>query len=917
MPFSKDAKKIGFTVLYLLVAITLSAQSNRLDSLEKLSKSLRGKAQVDALNKFSFYLGTINIKRSQEEAKRAFQLSEQIQYDKGMAEALIYEAIAEYSTGNDPLSRSLFKRSIALSKRIHDQQLEGFGLAYLGLNYQNLDQLDSAIACYNQSLELLKDRKDLYYLSFLYLVMSDYYGIKGETDTKFTYLEKCWRLRENLKDKSYLPYIAKRVASYYADRGEYEIALSYLKKSQVALGKDTLNNEEISVIYQQRALIYAKQGYYVRALGLFYITKKYYEQNSFPLELTNLLLESGEVFEDLNNYETSLKNYFEALKISETNHYELERIKVLIRISWVQFFLEQYNQSRIYVEKAIQATTERKHLFEQAAAYNLMGLILDNQNRDNDAWDYYKRALAIRQSINDQTGIAGTTYNMGVLFQKQKNFKKAVELQLQSLSIEESLNHQMGMAYSYESLGQLYSTIHDFRKAEEYFNKAENVARKINAGAVLVNVYKYRRDLYRRQQNLNQALRYTELFENLRDSIYNQNLTNRISTLAYSFELEQKDNEIQLLTKSRLLQEDNLKLEKSRVRQQWFIIAAVASSVLFLGFIVVTLHKSNRKANLLNKEINDRNEEIQAQSEELTESNSLLSHLNKELLNQKEEIATQNEELIQTNEEVMSQRDLLASQNLKLEEARTLIEKQNETLESEVKKRTHELVEYNQQLEQFAFVSSHNLRAPVARILGLGQLLELPNKNAADETVIHKALIYTTRELDRVVRDLNTILEIKKNNTTVFTEINLEEELKLICISLEKEIAETKTEIITDFSRVPSIKTVRPYLDSILINLTSNAIKYRKSNREPVITLKSELRGEFICLTVTDNGLGIDLSLYREKLFTLYSRFHDHVEGKGLGLYLVKTQVNALGGKIEVESEVNKGTTFQVYLKNA
>jgi len=273
--------------------------------------------------------------------------------------------------------------------------------------------------------------------------------------------------------------------------------------------------------------------------------------------------------------------------------------------------------------------------------------------------------------------------------------------------------------------------------------------------------------------------------------------------------------------------------------------------------------------------------------------------------------------LIQTNEEVMSQRDLLASQNLKLEEARTLIEKQNETLESEVKKRTHELVEYNQQLEQFAFVSSHNLRAPVARILGLGQLLELPNKNAADETVIHKALIYTTRELDRVVRDLNTILEIKKNNTTVFTEINLEEELKLICISLEKEIAETKTEIITDFSRVPSIKTVRPYLDSILINLTSNAIKYRKSNREPVITLKSELRGEFICLTVTDNGLGIDLSLYREKLFTLYSRFHDHVEGKGLGLYLVKTQVNALGGKIEVESEVNKGTTFQVYLKNA
>jgi signal transduction histidine kinase len=73
--------------------------------------------------------------------------------------------------------------------------------------------------------------------------------------------------------------------------------------------------------------------------------------------------------------------------------------------------------------------------------------------------------------------------------------------------------------------------------------------------------------------------------------------------------------------------------------------------------------------------------------------------------------------------------------------------------------------------------------------------------------------------------------------------------------------------------------------------------------------------GDFILLTVSDNGLGINLSLYKEKMFNLYSRFHDHVEGKGLGLYLVKAQVIAMGGKIEVESEVNKGLTFYIYLK--
>ena len=75
------------------------------------------------------------------------------------------------------------------------------------------------------------------------------------------------------------------------------------------------------------------------------------------------------------------------------------------------------------------------------------------------------------------------------------------------------------------------------------------------------------------------------------------------------------------------------------------------------------------------------------------------------------------------------------------------------------------------------------------------------------------------------------------------------------------------------------------------------------------------MRDNFICLIVKDNGLGIDLKLYGEKIFKLYSRFHDHVEGKGFGLYLVKTQVSAMGGKLEVTSEVNEGTTFYIYLK--
>jgi signal transduction histidine kinase len=202
----------------------------------------------------------------------------------------------------------------------------------------------------------------------------------------------------------------------------------------------------------------------------------------------------------------------------------------------------------------------------------------------------------------------------------------------------------------------------------------------------------------------------------------------------------------------------------------------------------------------------------------------------------------------------------------------------------------------------------------VARILGLGEVMKLAVNNPEEEKMLLDKLLLTTVELDRVVRDLNKILDVRKNNSSVITEINLREEMQLIKINLQKEIDETNTTINEEFSAVEVIHSVKPYIDSILMNLISNAIKYRHPQRKPVITITSEQLGNYISLSVRDNGLGIDLAKYEDKLFKLYSRFHSHVEGKGMGLYLVKTQVASLGGRIEVSSEVYNGITFRIIL---
>jgi len=316
------------------------------------------------------------------------------------------------------------------------------------------------------------------------------------------------------------------------------------------------------------------------------------------------------------------------------------------------------------------------------------------------------------------------------------------------------------------------------------------------------------------------------------------------------------------------------------------------SSVMVASLILLVIYVRTRNVKRLNRELA---EAVEKKTSEINDQNKILNQ-------QREELAAQNEELVQSQEEISAHRDLIA--------------KQNQTLEAEVARRTQELLDYNQQLEQFAFISAHNLRAPVARILGLGQLLDLTRGNKDDRDQIYPKLVQTARELDAVVKDLNTILELKKSSES-YSAVDLQSEIDIIMENLEHEISVTRAQITTDFTNVGSIYTIKPYFDSILFNLVSNAIKYRNPDRAPIIHIRTEMLESEVCLVVSDNGLGIDIDLYQDKLFNLYSRFHFHVDGKGMGLYLVKSHLVAMGGRIEIQSKVLEGTTFKAFFKKS
>jgi len=228
----------------------------------------------------------------------------------------------------------------------------------------------------------------------------------------------------------------------------------------------------------------------------------------------------------------------------------------------------------------------------------------------------------------------------------------------------------------------------------------------------------------------------------------------------------------------------------------------------------------------------------------------------------------------------------------------------------EREKITADLVKRNADLEQFTYIISHNLRAPLANIIGLAELLHEADLQTHGDKENLEALSYSAHNLDSVIIDLNHVLQANNTNEEL-SEVNLKMLIDEICISIDHLVKKEGVSVKL-YLAVPSIFTIKTYLYSILYNLVINSIKYRRHNISPVIKISSFQQDDKLIIVFKDNGRGIDLSKYADQLFGLYKRFDFSVEGKGMGLFMVKMQIEKLNGTISVKSEPGAGTEFKL-----
>lgn len=220
----------------------------------------------------------------------------------------------------------------------------------------------------------------------------------------------------------------------------------------------------------------------------------------------------------------------------------------------------------------------------------------------------------------------------------------------------------------------------------------------------------------------------------------------------------------------------------------------------------------------------------------------------------------------------------------------------------------------NKRLLNFSYIVSHNLRSHTSNIKSILNLLPYASSEEERNKMI-QLLEVASSLLNETIHNLNEVVSIQNNNNLLIEPINLRESIEKTLLVLDEPITHKKAQIQIEVDNTLTINYNPAYLESILLNFLSNAIKYSHPDRSPIVSLKCTQQENQLLMVITDNGIGIDMEKHGDDLFGMYKTFNGNTDARGVGLFITKNQIEAMGGRVEVTSELGEGTTFRIFIK--
>ncbi len=834
--------------------------SDRIDSLRQAVAKVSGTKKADALNLLAFELFSFDNDQTFDIASEAFDLSQKLKYDKGLAQASIYMGLYKRSSGDQPTAIQLLHEGLKFARRSGEKGIEGYAALQLGSYFLSQGQMDSASVMFQQSYRVLKDSVHTAYLSTLYKNWSRMYGLRGDYQKKADYLFRAMRIREAMNHAYLLCDIYLVMASHFSNEGNYDEAKKYLDRAEALLPQIGDDPEPLYLFKYYKALYYIRLSNYAEALNLLNEVKLYFREYFSRQSYVNLLIEAAAVLSDQGDYELSLNNAYEGLRIAEENNLQYERTRLLWQIGWVYVMLKQNLLAHEFALKSQRLARQYNYPVEQASNYNLLGVIHDQRKSYDSSLLYYNLALKLREQLNDRTRVAATLSNIGTVLGKQQRYTEALTYQLRGLEIELQKKNLMGIAWSHFSVGQLYYKMKDFDKALPQLDRAESIAREGNFKHVLYEVYRVKAALLESRGNLPGSLQYLKLYDQVKDSLHTSTLTNRMASLQNEYTIQEKNKEIEILRIDKELKDAELQVQTAKVRQQNTIIAFGTSTFLLLTGVFYYVSRNYAKVKRLNSTIQEKSLEIQHQAEALKESNETIARINHEL-------------------------------------------------EQMVEERTKELKQAYKELDTFFYRSSHDFRRPLTTFMGLAEVakITLQDKNALE---LFEKVRDTALSLDKMLVKLQSVSDVGSLQL-IYKEIFMREVIDSVADTFREELRHQNIRLQTDIDAPVPFYSYSALLKVVVENLVENAIMFSRPNSPVKIKVTSYENG--LTFSIEDSGIGIEPE-YLDQVFDMYFRGSERSKGNGLGLYIVKKIVEKLSGTIRLQSRAQTGTTVTVFL---
>lgn len=660
---------------------------------------------------------------------------------------------------------------------------------------------------------------------------------------------------------------------------------------QAIIIKLWLNHPDSAMVYAKRAVKFtgtqediAAKAIAIRLMGgVYYYQDKYdssikcnyrslrlSEQTRDTSLIASCINNLGLAFYRLGSYPEALQYLLKALNMKNRIRQTYGMVQTLNNVGLVYNELKEYNKAREFFTRAINLSKELRDYDGLVYSLNNCGVAYLNEKRFDEAEPFFSEAQKTGLGIENAVWESATFSGLGRIALARNQIREAKRYFDMSFRMRQGIREWNGIAEIYSYYGKIHEQSGNIDSAFYYIMKSLRIAKQIGARDRVFLDYKEMATLFQKKKKYDSALIYQSRFIGLRDTLFSENLARNINDIQQQIQDEE--------TNSKLREKD--REIASRTNTAYFV-GAIAVLVMIFAF---GFYKSSMRERNLRNDLAQKNHEIEQQKEELQVSNEQLGRAH----------------------------ELISRQNSELEEYNLQLQSTVDTRTKELENANKELNIVNLELDNFIYKSSHDIKGPLARLIGLCHvaLLDVADPKAKQYLV---KLSETSKNLNEIFDRLRTVSDIDSIKLS-HEKIRFDEMISRIKSRLKtldgfNEITFKEEIENIDFQSDPML------VETIFHNLMENAIKFQKKSSQfnKFIAIKVKKLNEDVRVSFVDNGIGIGKKSDNE-LFTMFTNAALEHKTIGLGLYIVKQCAAKLRGSVRIVPNTNQYTEFELTL---